>query len=242
MRERFRQWRHRVWGFNIYNRAEWVAEQARLLPPGSRVLDVGAGRGQYRSLFAHCTYLTQDFGREPATVGEYTNLDYESDILSIPVESESFDAILCTEVLEHVPEPIPAIAEMARILRKGGRLFLSAPLGSFLHQVPYHYYGGYTPYWFEKFLPQAGLRVDTLTPNQGFFSLFGQETQRYAELLGGPAVRRLGPGKRLLVCVIRACMRPAARLLPLAGYWLDRFGLETMATVGYHVIATKTSQ
>jgi ubiquinone/menaquinone biosynthesis C-methylase UbiE len=92
-----------------------------------------------------------------------------SDIVSIPVEDASFDAILCTEVLEHVPEPIRAIKEFARILKPGGTLFLTAPLGSGIHQDPYHFYGGYTPYWYRKFLTQNNFEGLKIEANGGFF-------------------------------------------------------------------------
>jgi SAM-dependent methyltransferase len=235
----FRRWRHHVWGFNIFNRREWVAAQAKKLPAGSRVLDVGAGPGQYRELFAHCEYRTQDFGQEPGTIGRYTKLDYESDITAIPVESASFDAILCTEVIEHVPDPVAAVREMARILKPGGRIFLTAPLASFLHQEPYQFYGGYTPYWYQKFLPEVGIDVEEIESNQGFFSLYGQETLRYVDLLRGPAVKKLGFGKRAVLALVRLAMLPLSRLLPLVGYWLDALKLENMATIGYHVIGVK---
>ena len=159
--ERIREWRRPVWEFNLFNRQQWVAEQARRIPPGARVLDAGAGPGQYRQLFAHCDYKAQDFAREPGTAGKYTPLDYESDITAIPVPDASFDAVICTEVLEHVPDPVAALAEMARILKPGGRLLLTAPLASYLHQEPYHYYGGYTPYWYRKFLPERGRDLRT---------------------------------------------------------------------------------
>jgi SAM-dependent methyltransferase len=239
MADTFRRWRHQVFGFNVFNRREWVAAQAKKLPPGSRVLDVGAGPGQYRELFAHCEYRTQDFGQEPGTIGRYTQLDYESDITAIPVDSASFDAIVCTEVIEHVPDPVAAIREMSRILKPGGRVFLTAPLASFLHQEPYHFYGGYTPYWYRRFLPEVGIDVEEIESNQGFFSLYGQETLRYVELLGDPAVKRLGIGKRIVLAMMRLAMLPLSRMLPLAGYWLDGMKLETMATIGYHVIGVK---
>jgi SAM-dependent methyltransferase len=235
----FQRWRNRVFGFNSFNRDEWVARMAASLPPGARILDAGAGPGPYRHLFAHCDYRTQDFGQTPATLGRYTKLDYECDITAIPVPDGTFDAVLCTEVLEHVPEPVKAVRELARVLRPGGRLFMTAPLGAFLHQEPYHFYGGYTPYFYRKFLPEAGLEIETLERNEGFFSLFGQEALRYVELLGEPAVKRMPLAARGFAFVLRWMMKPLARLFAVAGNVFDRHGIEQMATIGYHVVAVK---
>ncbi len=52
-----------LFAFNLRNRDRWIAEQAALVPPGSKVLDAGAGSAPYRSLFAHCDYRTQDFAQ-----------------------------------------------------------------------------------------------------------------------------------------------------------------------------------
>src|SRR5947207_1696895 len=98
IRTRFREWRHAVYGFNTYNRRQWIAACASRLPAGTRVLDAGAGVGQYRPLFEHCDYKAHDFAQEPQTVGHYTPLDYQSDILDIPVPDASFDVVLCAEV------------------------------------------------------------------------------------------------------------------------------------------------
>jgi SAM-dependent methyltransferase len=237
-----RAWRRRTWSFNTERRREWVARQAATIPAGSRVLDVGAGIGQYRPLFDHCEYRAHDFGLEPATTGQYTPLDYRSDITAIPVPDGSFDAVVCTEVLEHVPEPIAALKEMVRILRAGGLLLISAPLGSHLHQEPYHFYGGYTPHWYSRFLPAAGCRIVSLEANAGFFSFFGQEMQRFSEYLRPRHTRRLGVGRSALLTGIWIATLPAAHLLPLLGSVLDRWDLERIATVGYHVAAVKESQ
>lgn len=239
MFERFRPWRHRIWSYNSANRDEWVAANARAIAPGSRVLDVGAGSGPYRHLFAHCEYHAHDFGQEPATIGNYTPLDYQSDITSIPVPDASFDVILCTEVLEHVPEPVRAIHEIARILRPGGKLLITAPLGSHLHQEPYHFYGGYTPHWYGRFLPEAELRVKTIEKNFGFFSLFGQETIRYREYLKPTTTFRYGPVRWLWMSALWALMFALSQLLPYVGRTLDALGIEQIATAGYHVVAEK---
>ena len=234
-------WRSRIFSFNTHNRASWVASEAARLPAGSRVLDVGAGSAQYRDFFKHCDYLTQDFGREPATIGRYAALDYESDITAIPVPDASFDAILCTEVLEHVPEPVAAIREMARILRPGGVLLLSAPLGSHLHQEPYHFYGGYTPHWYSRVLESSGFDIDRIDRNEGFFSFFGQEALRFCEYLGPSKTRGLPSTTRAALLLPWLMAVPLARAVSLLGPWLDSLNLERIATVGYHVRATRSS-
>lgn len=236
---KLKNWHRRVWGFNTYNRKQWVARQASLIPAGFRILDVGAGIGQYQPLFSHCEYHAHDFGQEPGTLGKYTKLDYQSDINEIPVPDNSFDVILCTEVLEHVPEPVTAVGELARILKPGGRLLLTAPLSSILHQQPYHYYGGYTPHWYYHFLTEAGFHVESIEANQGFFSLFGQEAQRFCSYLKPGRNRRLGLRMWVLLSLLWLVMWPMGRALPLFGCWLDRIGIENSATVGYHVLAIK---
>jgi len=130
-------------GFNQINRDKWVTSIAQRLPPGTRVRDAGSGECRYRELFAHCEYKMQDFCQYAGTQegiltenSKYGRIEYMSDIKSIPVPDSSFDAVLRTEVLEYVPEPILAIREFSRVLKVGGSLFLSAPLGSGLHQQP----------------------------------------------------------------------------------------------------------
>jgi ubiquinone/menaquinone biosynthesis C-methylase UbiE len=174
-----------LYSFNQDRRDAWVARHAAALPVGTRVLDVGAGQGRYRALFKHCVYMTQDFAEYRGTSGgvlqenwDYGALDYICDASAIPVPDGSFDAILCTEVLEHVPEPIRVVGEIARILRAGGFLFLTAPLSSGLHQQPYHFYGGFTPYFYRQFLSAAGLSIVTIESNGHFFRLLMQEMHR----------------------------------------------------------------
>jgi ubiquinone/menaquinone biosynthesis C-methylase UbiE len=229
--------------FNQRNRDEWIAQQAAKIPPGSRVLDVGAGRGPYRKLFAHCRYEAHDFGEEPATVGHYTSLDHVSDVLAIPVSNASFDVIVCTEVLEHVPEPIRAVHEFSRILKSGGKLILTAPLGSHLHQEPFHFYGGYTPHWYYRFLPEAGFTIQSLTPNAGFFSFLAQESARFSALLDPRRTGGLPFGRRLAATVIWATTLPVCRgIIPLSATWLERLDLVAHTTVGYHVVCVRACE
>ena len=139
-----------------------------MLAPGSRVLDAGAGASKYRSLFAHCRYETQDFCQYEGKLVKYlTPIDYVCDITSIPVTDGSFDAILCTEVLEHVTDPMAVLAEFSRLIKPGGKVFLSTPLGTLLHMEPYHFYGGFTHLWYRHWLAKHGFSIDYLAPQGG---------------------------------------------------------------------------
>src|SRR5882724_4032687 len=104
--------RSSVFSFNLVFRDRWVRAQAAKLPPGSQVLDVGAGSAPYRDTFSHCEYRTQDFTRlkpDQLRHGGYNKVDYICDAAHIPVADAAFDAVLCTEMLEHVPEPIQVV-------------------------------------------------------------------------------------------------------------------------------------
>lgn len=220
--------------YNPATRDAWVADRAASVEAGLRVLDVGAGTAPYKHLFTHCTYETHDFAQYDGykgPEGTYTEIDYVSDITAIPVPDNSYDVILCTEVLEHVPRPVEALAEMARIVKPGGRLFLSAPLGSGLHQEPYHFYGGYTDHWYRKFLDEFGCDVEAIEPNHGWFAHLAQECARFSwtferhkHLHGdhGPALSEL-MGSTL------------ARYF----YALDSKAFMREFTVGFHVTARK---
>lgn len=228
--------------FNQVERDRWVRAQAASVAPGSRVLDVGAGSAPYRQDFAHCDYRTHDFGKlEPGQLldGGYSGIDYLSDATALPVEAASFDVILCTEVLEHVPDPAAVVREFARVLKPGGRVILTAPLGSGLHQEPFHFYGGYTPFWYERFLGEAGFERIRVEANHGSFRFFGQECLRF--------VRSSIPWRLPMPLLLRVLWLPLwallfpmlAILLPVSCALLDRFDHDRRFTVGYHVTAVR---
>lgn len=225
--------------FGEYEHAQWINKEAQALPPGSRVLDVGAGACRYRELFGHCEYRTHDFAKLEAkeTGSGYGKLDYISDILAIPVRDESFDVILCTQVLEHVPEPVLAIKEFSRILRPGGILLLTAPQRSGLHQPPYHYYGGYTAFWYKRFLPVYGFKIINLEPNGGFFKHYGEAGQQFVGMLFPNEGRRWW--WRWAFLPIFFLCKMSALIQSVICHYLDGLDEEKRMTVGYHVKAVK---
>jgi len=226
-----------IQNFNQRTRDRWVADKAATVPTGARVLDIGAGTCPYRTMFSHCEYKAHDFkkytGEKLGGTTQYGNIDYVSEITSIPVEDASFDLILCTEVLEHVPEPGLAFHEMIRILRPGGRLLLTAPLGSGLHQLPYHYYGGFSPEWYRYWAAKTGLSVVEILPNGGFFRLIAQECVRAADLISScPS---------LTVEDINEMRHLLSDKLPRFFFAVEDTIFIDQFTVGYHVELNKPS-
>jgi SAM-dependent methyltransferase len=228
--------------FNLVRRDRWIAEQAARLPAATRVLDVGAGSCPYRPLFAHCKYFTQDLAPLHHTQlrhGGYGDIDYRCDATAIPVPDGSFDAVLCTEVLEHHPEPIKVVHELARISAPGARLILTAPLGSGIHQEPYHYYGGYTPFWYEKFLKEAGFEDIHVEANEGTLRHCAQESIRLAQMTRPFALGMPWPLEMMWAPFWLLLLPVLGGIIPVLCKLLDRFDREKRFTVGYHVTAVR---
>jgi len=100
---------------------------------GERILDVGCGPGFY------CAELLDEVGPDGKVVGldssphmlalaarrceAHDNVEFhEADATSLAVEDAGFDAALCVQVLEYVPDVSAGLAELHRVLRPGGRV------------------------------------------------------------------------------------------------------------------------
>src|SRR5581483_9410804 len=115
--------------------ASLAAARDRYVAPGSRILDVGCGIMPYFPLFADVADAYEGTDITPGP-----NVTYVCPIESLTVPSESYDIVLCTQVLEHVRHPREGLAEPARVLRPGGHLFVTT------HGVfPFH--PNPTDYW-----------------------------------------------------------------------------------------------
>ena len=113
-----------------------------------RIVDLGCGPGFYteamRALGAHVTSVDND-PAELRLAGEPPDGVLLADAGALPLQDESVDGVLCSNLLEHTPAVAPVIAEVERVLRPGGWAYISwtnwySPWGG--HDMsPYHYLG-----------------------------------------------------------------------------------------------------
>jgi SAM-dependent methyltransferase len=202
---------------------DFVREAARATPPQARVLDAGAGECSYRTFFGHARYESADLAVGDAG-WDYSHLTYRCELTRIPVEDARYDHVLCTQTLEHVPDPRAVVRELVRVLKPGGTLWVSAPFGFPLHQEP-HDYWRYTEHGLRLLLTEAGLRVEWIRPCGGYFVRLNHELSYLREARPGP----------LLLCILLPLFVPL-RLL----FWaLDRFDRARRHTMNYAVKAVK---
>lgn len=120
------------------------------------VLDAGSGRGAWRRTILASAESCESIDREPRGDGSVT---WVGDLMRMPqVPSTRYDTVVCHQVLEHLTEPGAALAEMRRVLKGDGRLIVSAPHLSRLHELPHDYFR-YTPQGMRALLEGAGFAV-----------------------------------------------------------------------------------
>jgi SAM-dependent methyltransferase len=155
----------------LVNSSRYYLEQfnrrfAQSMVPGSMILDAGAGNAPYKSLFKHVRYESADFEKVDKP---YASSTYVCDLCDrIPVEDGRYDYIVINQVLEHLANPGAALAELSRVLKRGGRMLVSAPLFYEEHERPFDYYR-YTQFAYGQMFSRAGLAVDSIERLEGYF-------------------------------------------------------------------------
>ncbi len=224
---------------NKVNRDKWLEKTLSKISPGARILDAGAGELQYKKYCSHLNYVSQDFCRyegkgngKGLQAGEWntSKVDILSDIISIPEKDASFDAILCVEVFEHLPDPIKAINEFARLLKSGGYLILTAPFCSLTHFAPYHFYSGFNRYFFDYHLEKAGFEIVKVTPNGNWFSYLAQEIRRIPFVANQYASKKVSLFTKLIIVIL---------LLILGRIEKNDTNSSEFLCFGYHCLARK---
>jgi SAM-dependent methyltransferase len=172
--------------------ADWVdlqwsslIHQLRQIAPRTRgrLLDVGCGEKPYESIFR--PYVNEYIGVElqetfsathASTRSSKPDVFYDGKLL--PFESQTFDTVISVQVLEHTPHPQDLVNEMARVVKSGGLVIVSAPFSFRLHEEPHDYFR-YTPHGLRALFEAAGLVVEDIWSERDLWGVVGHKINSF---------------------------------------------------------------
>ena len=223
----------------------FLQEESARLVGGALVLDAGAGQRPYAIYFQRQQYQSCDM---PG--GFYRQKhDFECWLHEIPRPDNTYDAVVLTPVLEHVPDPAAVLKELRRVLKPGGRILVSVPLNGPLHGEPYHFFQ-FTHYGLAVLAQQNGLTLEVCEKIGGAFWQLGKRIPDTVSKL----MKQYDPGRARkrgqslgLAFGMSAALFPIWLVgLPLTSwllrplcYWLDRLDIRKDFTLGYTAVMIK---
>jgi 2-polyprenyl-3-methyl-5-hydroxy-6-metoxy-1,4-benzoquinol methylase len=181
-----------------------------------KVLDVGCGMRPYeKTWFAGAeSYVGTDY------LSERSKPDVVASALDLPFPDEMYDTVVCTEVLEHVPDPLRALKEMRRVLKQEGTLILTTPMYWPRHEVPYDFFR--YPYdGLIHLIKESDLTLIRMFNRGNAYAFLGQVLQHTIPHLIRP---------RLLIWFCNTFF-----------LWCDRHHHYDAVTLGWTVVAKRTS-
>lgn len=201
------------------------------------LLDVGCGKKPYVSLLPKVHwYVGVDV---PTTMHGLHHVDVASTAVALPFCNSCFDSVLCTEVLEHVAEPMQALQEIARVIKPGGMLLLTVPFSEQLHEEPYDFFR-YTKHGLIHLLKKSNWSVLAIYERGGTWLELGYRLSSFiystlgADLLPDGNLKPklfLGP-ITILICAF----------VQIVALLLDRSWHIELSTIGYGVVAEKIAE
>jgi len=228
-----------------------LLESVRFLAPYARgvMFDVGVGERPYaREFDGHVTryfgleYPPVVFGNLNPDLWDYIEvvhgiIDVFGDGHELPLASASVDTVMSLEVLEHVPEPERCVAEMARVLKPGGRALITVPFIAPLHQLPYDF-RRFTPEGLRALLARHGLETELVRPRGNVASATGSVLSQYFLRHWAAAQRKHdgSVGMHKLRGPLSLPFIAAAQLLAAAA---EPFAKDDALCLGYRVVARK---
>jgi SAM-dependent methyltransferase len=205
------------------------------LRDGSLVLDLGGyragGRGEFHLARSRCRAVAVNLAAEHP-------VDVLGDARALPCRTAAFDAVVCSEVLEHIAEPCVVLAEVHRVLRPRGRLLASVPFLHPIHGEP-HDFGRYTDVYWCRALRASGFEVLAVERQGLIWSVVTDLLRAHAlsRLSGAGARRRAARGALrwgLFAWAKRLAVRLDRRALASGDAAALRF------TTGFGIVAAKT--
>ena len=193
------------------------------LDNGSIVVDLGAGRGHYRPNFMRQKYFAIDIGLEQSG---FKGLDVVGDICRLPFARSSIDHVLCIEILEHIYDYEGFMMGVKEVLKPGGKMLLTVPLGLNVHMAPYDFHR-LTRFGIEKMAERCGYDIQKIETRGGYFTFLAYHLKAFPMNLAG---HRPGWAGKL----VKSLLNPVfGYILPFLISKLDKIQKHEHTTLGY---------
>lgn len=199
-----RRWSPRRSGLHRWYRASYFVnkhiddfvlhELESVARPGDLLVDSGCGAQPFRRSVEQLgmSYLGLDYSVKSSQL-----VDSLADAASLPIASGSVDVVLCTELLEHVPDLGATVREIARVLAADGTAIITVPFMFGLHEQPYDFQRP-TPHLLRRLAEQAGLEVTRLERLGGEAEVMATTWENYWNMR---VTSRAYPAMGLLLCL-----------------------------------------
>jgi ubiquinone/menaquinone biosynthesis C-methylase UbiE len=202
------------------------------VPKGAHVLDLGGHKIRRRGFF--------DVGGYDLQV-TYANLtrdrlpDVQADGMWLPISASSFDAVICSELLEHVEDPVAVLRETYRVLKSGGQVLLTAPFLYPIHADPWDFCR-FTDHFWRNAMEGAGFQVTAIEPQGLLFSVMMDFVRLYVDevdFLGTDTKLTRRVLKRILAFLAQLAVKQEAKHVDWGSEYIGSF------TTGFGVVAVK---
>ena len=217
----YQSWRERFLASGVYRLwLQWDGDISFHLPRGrGRLLDLGCNEGRGLSLYAANGFVAEglEINEKAAALARQRGFQVYTGTLEEFTAPEPYEVVVLSNVLEHASDPVAMLAQVRRLLRPGGEVWISCPNAESLWRhvfgrgwinwhVPYHLWH-FSPRTLEEVLGRAGFRLrelQTFTPAlwlaQSICIRRGTGAGQVSRLLrSAPAVAGLMITARLLV-------------------------------------------
>lgn len=157
--------------------------------------------------------------------------DIVCDACNMPFQNDYADILICSEMIEHVEEPVEVIKEMYRVLKPGGKIFICVPFSMHIHGLPCDY-GRYTEVWWQSQIERIGFSNIEIARQGGYYATRLNMNKRYFKIM-----RRRHRRNPLLIFPYMYYVVCNSVLLFLENHGADNS--EVGYTTGYEIILTK---
>jgi SAM-dependent methyltransferase len=188
---------------------------SRKIAVNSLGVDIGAGNGTFHSHLSLVNVISVDFTN-------YEGINLVCDLnAKIPLAGGAFDYVLLTSVLEHLYD-FDVVIEANRLLKKGGKLYITVPLLHEVHQEPYDFHR-YTYIYLEQRLEEEGFEIEYLASFEDLATLEAQSWHYFKFYLseGNLGIRILWKIQRVIFRFLRLSGRVSCRKSFTLGYMIS---------------------